>query len=65
MIGLLLAAWYCWPEKILVAILWACGFSSNNIIDPGRTVAEPLCNDGSAQALHLMQVQDPFNGFLV
>jgi len=57
MIGLLLDA--------CGLLLVACGFSSNNIIDPGWAVAEPLRNDGSAQALHLMKMQDPFNCILV
>jgi hypothetical protein len=46
-------------------LLVACGFSPDNIIDPGWAVAEPLRNDGSAQALHLMKMQDPFNCILV
>ena len=45
--------------------LGACGLAPNYIINSGCTVSEPLADDGGAQALQLMELQDPFNCLFV
>ena len=42
-------------------MLGACGLAPYYIINSGSTISEPLPYDLGAQALQLMQLQDPFN----
>ena len=42
-------------------MLGACGLAPDNIMNSGSTKSETLCDDLGAQALQLVELQDPFN----
>ena len=42
-------------------MLEACGLTPDHAVDSGSSESEALPYDLRAQALHLVEVQDPFN----
>jgi len=46
-------------------LLDACGLPPYHAMNSARAESKSFRNNGSLQALHLMEVQDPINGILV